>query len=107
MKHILKSFLRLMVAGILVGLGVPSARPQATNCLLPAASFWATNTIIMQASDNMPDSFLFTELRGLPPGGTVTNGFYRGWCVDYAHDIIPDIPTYATLYYSYGDLPPE
>ena len=55
--------------------GVP-----ATNCVIPPLSQQLTNPICEMTEDGFPASYLKVTLTNVPPGYSVTNGMYRGWC---------------------------
>jgi hypothetical protein len=82
-----------------------------TDCptnLLPPLSLQASSMICLQAADNAPSSFYQAALSNVPPGFIVQNGFYQGWCVDYAGGLTTnEVYKPAFLYLSHGPLPPQ
>jgi hypothetical protein len=80
--------------------GVVAGRASAVGLSLPAAPVRFT---IFNGANSLVD-VVFSEV---PGGFRVTNGAYRGWCVDYETLIGPGPDFHATLFDSYGtNLPP-
>jgi hypothetical protein len=52
-------------------------------------------------------TYFETTLLDVPPGYTVTNGTYAGWCIQYDIKIRPDTVYPATLHFCYGDDVPD
>jgi hypothetical protein len=52
-------------------------------------------------------TYFDTTLLDVPPGYTVTNGTYVGWCIQFDIKIRPDTEYKANLHFCYGDAVPD
>src|SRR5262249_16336287 len=60
------------------------------DCVLPPMA--VQTNICFVAQDNQPFSFIKAFLSNIPPGYSISNGAWTGWCVDYAGGLTTNIP---------------
>lgn len=91
-----------MLMAILVTASLGVARANCPNLTVPPLSQQAATIVVQEA---FPTSYVRITLANLPPGFTVTNGVYLGWCVEYLAQLNAGTTYNVTLYDSYGPLP--
>ena len=84
----------------LVSLG--AAHANCPNITVPPPGQPAASMVVQ---DNFPISYVQVTLANLPPGYGVTNGMYRGWCVEFLAQLNAGTTYNVTLHDSYGSLP--
>ena len=80
----------------------------ATNCILPPLALQSNSMICFVGVDQQPLSFMDATLSQVPPGYSVSDGTYAGWCVDYFGEIYSGTlykPAYLYLQYPVSSAP--
>jgi hypothetical protein len=77
------------------------------ECHLSSPQEQAESGFSMTIVEGYPACELRTTLAHVPSGGTVHDGTYLGWCIDYSSLISRDTIYTPTMYLSTGTLPPS
>ncbi|MEY2410168.1 MAG: large repetitive protein, partial [Verrucomicrobiota bacterium] len=79
----------------------------ATNCIIPSVAAQQARSVCETCEDGFPNSYLQVTLTNIPPGYSVTNGVYKGWCVDYDGELASFTLYKPIMYLSTAPLPPQ